>query len=212
MLGLVPGQVGEEVLAADLSALEAAVASGLESALYVFDPGPDGSLGAVDWILEARARGTLPLLVVQGVLMTDLARAADFVLPGVSYVEKDASYTNDQGRLQGTVKAIAAPGEAREDWRILVDLGLALGVSWHYTSAAEVRAAIAAQSTNAGLGGIATLAFGRPVEARTWLQASNPSERWKWDFMFQDLPPIKGSVDPTALPLPPGAIQLREIK
>ena len=45
-----------------------------------------------------------------------------------------------------------------------------------------------------------------------WLQASNPSERWKWDFMFQDLPPVKGSVDPTALPLPPGAIQLKEVK
>ena len=27
--------------------------------------------------------------------------------------------------------------------------------------------------------------------ARHWLQASNPSERWKWDFMFQDLPPVK---------------------
>ena len=29
------------------------------------------------------------------------------------------------------------------------------------------------------------------VGARHWLQASNPSERWKWDFMFQDLPPVK---------------------
>ena len=28
--------------------------------------------------------------------------------------------------------------------------------------------------------------------AQHWLQASNPSERWKWDFMFQDLPPVKG--------------------
>jgi len=50
------------------------------------------------------------------------------------------------------------------------------------------------------------------VSARHWLQASNPSERWKWDFMFQDLPPVKGNVDPTALPLPPGAIQLKEVK
>ena len=56
------------------------------------------------------------------------------------------------------------------------------------------------------LGGIARLAFGRPVAARNWLQASNPSERWKWDFMFQDLPPVKGAVDPSAVPLPPGAI------
>ena len=36
------------------------------------------------------------------------------------------------------------------------------------------------------------LTFNRPLPARTWLQASNPSERWKWDFMFQDLPPVKG--------------------
>ena len=26
-------------------------------------------------------------------------RTADFVLPGASYVEKEASYTNEQGRL-----------------------------------------------------------------------------------------------------------------
>ena len=30
------------------------------------------------------------------------------------------------------------------------------------------------------------------MSAKHWLQASNPSERWKWDFMFQDLPPVKG--------------------
>ena len=61
--------------------------------------------------LSRRAHaGTLPLLVVQGVLLTDLARAADFVLPGASFVEKEASYTNDQGRLQGAARAIPAPG------------------------------------------------------------------------------------------------------
>jgi hypothetical protein len=30
--------------------------------------------------------------------------------------------------------------------------------------------------------------------------------------MFQDLPPVKGDLDPTALPFPPGAIQLKEVK
>ncbi len=35
------------------------------------------------------------------------------------------------------------------------------------------------------------LTFAKPVSARHWLQASNPMERWKWDFMFQDLPPVK---------------------
>ena len=60
--------------------------------------------------------------------------------------------------------------------------------------------------------GCPTLTFGRVVSGRHWLQASNPSERWKWDFMFQDLPPVKGTVDPSALPLPPGAIPLKEVK
>ena len=44
------------------------------------------------------------------------------------------------------------------------------------------------------------MTFSRPVSARNWLQASNPSERWKWDFLFQDLPPIKGALDPSSLP------------
>jgi len=212
LFGLVDGQVGDAVGEADLSSLRKAVEAGTVAALYVFDPGPDGSLGPVEWIIDARARGTLPLLIVQGVLLTDLSRAADFVLPGASYVEKEASYTNGQGRLQGTARAISPPGDAMDDWQILVNLGIALGVGLDYTNAAQVRADIAARSGGSGLQGITAITFGQPVPAHHWLQASNPSERWKWDFMFQDLPPVKGSVDPTALPLPPGAIQLKEVK
>src|SRR6185295_16425643 len=97
------------------------------------------------WIADARKSGKLPLLIVQGVLMTDLARAADVVLPGASYVEKEASYSNDQGRLQGTARAMAPPGESLEDWQILVNLGTALGVPFSYTASAQVRADIAAR-------------------------------------------------------------------
>ena len=179
-------------------------------ALYVLDPGPEGSIGDTQWIVDARKRGALKLLVVQGVLLTNLARAADFVLPGASYVEKEASYTNGQGRLQGTAKAMPPPGDAMEDWQILVNLGLALGFRIDYTSAAHVRADIAAAVP--ALADLPNLNFHRPVSAHHWLQASNPSERWKWDFMFQDLPPVKGNVDPTSLPTAPGMIALREVK
>jgi len=54
--------------------------------------------------------------------------------------------------------------------------------------------------------------FNRPVSAEHWLKASNPMERWKWDTMFQDLPPVKGAVDPLSLPMPPGMIPLKEIE
>ena len=213
MLGLAPGAVGDDMREADVSALKTAVENGRVSALYVFDPGPAGSLGDTKWIVDARMRGKLPLLIVQGVLLTDLARAADFVLPGASSAEKEASYTNDQGRLQGTARAIPTPGDAMEDWRILVNLGAALGVGFDYASAAPIRADIAARfSAVPGFEEIATMTFGRKVTANHWLQSSNPSERWKWDFMFQDLPPVKGDLDPTALPMPPGVIALKEVK
>jgi len=213
LFGLVNGDMTDPVGEPDLTGLKNAVGAGGVSALYVFDPGPDGSIGDTSWILDARARGVLPLLIVQGVLFTELARAADFVLPGASYVEKEASYTNDQGRLQGASRVMPPPGDAMEDWQILVNLGSALGVRLDYSSAAHVRGDIAARYPDRReLSELATLAFGRPVTARHWLQSSNPSERWKWDFMFQDLPPIKGNVDPTALPMPIGAIPLREVK
>jgi len=85
-------------------------------------------------------------------------------------------------------------------------------VPLEYLSAAQVRADIAARYAADGLGEIAALRFGQPAPTRNWLQESNPAERGKWDVMFQDLPPVKGTVDPTALPLPPGTIRLNEVK
>ncbi len=199
----------------DVSALRTLVESGKVAALYVFDPGPEGSLGLGDdaWIVNAREKGTLPLLIVQGVLLTRLARAADVVLPGASYVEKDASYTNDGGRLQAASRILPLGGDAMDDWQILVNVAEGLGVSLGYTDAAQVRADIARAYAGAKeLDGIAALQFGRKATAQHWLQASNPSERWKWNAMFQDLPPVKGTVEPSSLPMPPGAIPLKEVK
>jgi predicted molibdopterin-dependent oxidoreductase YjgC len=176
----------------DLSVFRESVEQGRVAVLYAFDPGPEGSIGDVSWIIEARRSGRLHHLIVQGVLMTPLARAADIVLPGASWVEKDGSYVNEQGRLQGAAQAITPPGEALEDWQIFVNVGLALGAALTYTSSQEIRADIAAAlSNNQRYAGLTSLASARPASARDWLQASNPSERWKWDFMFQDLPPIK---------------------
>ena len=161
--------------------------------MYVIDPGPDGSIGDVSWIVAARRSGTLPLLIVQGVVMTDLAAAADIVLPGAAWVEKDAIYTNDQGRVQAASRAIAPPGEAREDWQILAGVWRARsGSPCRYQSSDDVRRAIAAAHAGVEVRGAPKMAFARPVSASNWLQASNPSERWKWDFMYQDLPPVKG--------------------
>jgi predicted molibdopterin-dependent oxidoreductase YjgC len=177
---------------ADLSGFRADIEAGRVAALYVFDPGPDGSIGDVSWVIAARQSGRLPLLVVQGVLLTELAKAADIVLPGASWIEKDATYVNTDGRLQASARAMSSPGEAQDDWRTLADVGLALGAAISYPTSAEIRAELAgAMAGNPTYANLTTIAFARPVSAQTWMQASNPSERWKWDFMFQDLPPVK---------------------
>jgi NADH-quinone oxidoreductase subunit G len=184
---------------ADTSGFRTEVEQGRVKALYVFDPGPDGYIGDVSWIIDARRAGRLPLLIVQGVLMTDLARAADIVLPGAAWVEKDGAFVNGQGRLQAASRAIAPPGDAQEDWQIFVNVGLGLGTALTYTTSAAVRGDLAAAlAGNERYAGLTNLAFARPVSARTWLQASNPSERWKWDVMFQDMPPVKFSGTPQA--------------
>ncbi len=190
--------------AADLAGLRRQIESGAVKTLYVFDPGPAGSIGDVSWIVDARRSGKLALLVVQGVLHTDLSRAADLVLPGSCSFEKDATYVNAQGRLQAAARALAAPGEALDDWQIFVHLATALGTPLDYTTSAQIRAELArALAGNVRYETLATVAFARPVTAKHWLQASNPSERWKWDVMFQDLPPVKfeGRPDPATIPV-----------
>ena len=178
--------------APDVSALQRAVDAGQVRLLYVIDPGPAGSLGDVQWIIDARQKGAIATLVVQAVETSALTAAADIVLPGAAWVEKDALYTNDRGIVQAASRTIAPPGEAREDWLILTGVGRSLGLSLGYQGSVDVRRAIAAAMPDGPYAEAERLAFTRPMPASSWLQASNPSERWKWDFMYQDLPPVKG--------------------
>jgi NADH-quinone oxidoreductase subunit G len=193
----------------DLTELRTAVEAGRVKALYVIDPGPAGSAGDLSWIVAARQNGRLPMLIVQGVVMSDLTATADIVLPGTTSFEKDAIYTNDQGHVQAASRALAPPGEALEDWQILVNVATALGLTLPYRSSDDVRRAIAAAMPGTAYEGAHTIGFTRTVSASNWLQASNPSERWKWDFLFQDLPPVKGhnvqmeSQAPSFIPLKP---------
>jgi hypothetical protein len=79
-----------------------------------------------------------------------------------------------------------------EDWEILVKVAVTLGVPMSYSASADVRADIqAAMADKPGYSEITRVTFRPPVPARSWLQVSNPSERWKWDFLYQDLPPVK---------------------
>jgi predicted molibdopterin-dependent oxidoreductase YjgC len=186
---------------ANVSEIKAAVDAGGVKVLYVLDPGPDGSIGDVDWVIAARQSGKISTLIVQGVLHTPLLDAADIALPGSAFVEKDATYTNMTGHVQPSSRVISPPGEAGEDWQILMKLGVVFGNALNFASADAIRDAIGRElASTPGYASLMTVTFSRPVSARHWLEASNPSERWKWDFMFQDLPPIKFGEDFGPLP------------
>jgi len=194
--------IGDGRSPADLTALRRAVEGGSVGVLYVFDPGPAGSIGDVAWVIEARRSGRVGLLVYHGTVMCDLAQAADIVLPGATSLEKDACYTNDKGIVQAVARVNPPPGDAMEDWQALVLIAGALGVPVGYTNADQVRADIGrVLAGNPAYANIAGLSFSRPVSASTWLQASNPSERWKWDLLFQDVPPVKYAMPAGAIPL-----------
>ena len=71
------------------------------------------------------------------------AAAADLVLPGAAYTEKAATYVSTEGRLNRTARALDPPGEAREDWTIVVALSRALKAPLPYSTSGAVRARLA---------------------------------------------------------------------
>ncbi len=67
------------------------------------------------------------------------AQAADVILPGSAYTEKDAIWVNTEGRPQLGRRAIFPPGDAREDWTILRALSETLGKTLPYDTIHQLR-------------------------------------------------------------------------
>ncbi|MEJ2547299.1 MAG: molybdopterin-dependent oxidoreductase, partial [Gemmatimonadota bacterium] len=92
----------------------------------------------------------LEFLVVQDIFLTETAEFADVILPATSFYEKEGTYTNTDRRVQVGRKALDAPGEAREDWRIICDLATAFGYPMAYESPEEVFAEFTALAPSYG--------------------------------------------------------------
>ena len=69
----------------------------------------------------AAALGKLRVIYL-GTRRNATADLADLVIPLSTWAEKDALWVNRQGRVQRGQRAVAAPGQAREDWRVLAEL------------------------------------------------------------------------------------------
>ncbi|MBB6260152.1 NADH-quinone oxidoreductase subunit G [Paenochrobactrum gallinarii] len=116
-----------------------------------FVPG-EGGLKAVDMLgkldvvflsgadeLDMSAKGNT-FVVYMGTHGDAGAHAADVILPGAAYTEKSGTYVNTEGRVQMSMRAGFAPGEAKEDWAILRALSDTLGQRLPFDSLAQLRA------------------------------------------------------------------------
>jgi NADH-quinone oxidoreductase subunit G len=91
------------------------------------------------------------------------AHAADVILPGAAYTEKNGTYVNLEGRVQRSNKAIFAPGDAREDWTILRALSDVMGKTLPFDSFAELRAKMAKDHPELAAEGLVTLEWSPPT-------------------------------------------------
>jgi formate dehydrogenase major subunit len=113
-----------------------AIGRGEIRAMYVMGENPAMSDPDVAHAREGLAG--LEHLVVQDIFLTETAMLADVVLPATAWPEKTGTVTNTNRQVQMGRKAIEPPGEAREDWRITVEIANRLGLGWTYAHPREV--------------------------------------------------------------------------
>ncbi len=106
-------------------------------ALYLIGENP--VLSDADSKHVKEALESLDFLVVQDIFLTETAQLADVVLPGVSFAEKNGTFTNTERRVQRVRQAVPPAGEAKQDWWITCQMAKRMGGrGFNYDRAAEI--------------------------------------------------------------------------
>jgi len=104
--------------------------------MYVMGENP--AMSDPDQIHARAALAKLDHLVVQDIFLTETAWHADVVLPASAHAEKLGTFTNTNRQVQIGRPALNPPGEARQDWELIVDLANRVGLDWQYEGVGEV--------------------------------------------------------------------------
>lgn len=112
------------------------VLEGQIKAIYVMGENPMLSDPNLNHVAEAFE--SVELLVCQDIFLNETAQLADVVFPAASFAEKSGTFTNTERRVQMIRPALAAPGQAWADWRIILALAKRMGAGWTYTSPADI--------------------------------------------------------------------------
>lgn len=127
-----------------------AVARGQIRALWIIHTNPAVSMPDADAV--AAAIGGCDFVVVSDITRTDTTRLAHVVLPATAWGEKSGTVTNSDRTISRQRPFLSAPGQARDDWRMIADVAARLGwgAAFGWDNAAEVFAEYAALSGVAG--------------------------------------------------------------
>jgi predicted molibdopterin-dependent oxidoreductase YjgC len=98
-------------------------------ALYLIGENPVQTEPNAHHVEEGMAH--LDFVVAQDLFLNDSNRKfANVIFPASSFAEKDGTFTNTERRVNRVRKAVPSPGNAREDFRIVVEMAQALGADW----------------------------------------------------------------------------------
>jgi formate dehydrogenase alpha subunit len=117
------------------------ILEGKIKAIYLFGEDPLITLPNLERLKNGLSQ--LDFLVVQDLFMTHIGSYAHIILPGVSFAEKEGTFTNMERRVQRVRKAINPLGNSRPDWMIFSDLSSRMGYSMKFESPAEIMEEIA---------------------------------------------------------------------
>jgi formate dehydrogenase major subunit len=84
------------------------------------------------------ALAALDHLVVQDIFLTETAWFADVILPASAHPEKAGTFTNSNRQVQLNLPARTPPGEARQDWKLIMEVANRIGCGWEYTCVADI--------------------------------------------------------------------------
>ncbi len=109
--------------------------------LYIY--GEDPVVTDPDTSHIIKALKSLDFFVIQELFMTETAQYADVILPGVSYAEKEGTFSNTERRVQRVRKAVTLDGEMRLDTDIIIDLMNRMGYNQPHLTSAQIMDEIA---------------------------------------------------------------------
>ena len=86
--------------------------------LYIVGGYPAG------WVTDSvlKLANSAKMVIVQDIIESPLSQRADILLAGGMYLEKDGCYVNHAGLAQMVKPAVRAPGDAKSDGRLLMEL------------------------------------------------------------------------------------------